>query len=103
MRSTHARRRAAARDAPPCSRTCSSPERPSGAVGSGLPDGVMRIAARSMKSSDPLTTPSNVRPSMRVTVTLAAFFTTCAFVMIRPVMGEETLGWRARGSAGAGC
>ena len=33
--------------------TCSSSDRPSGAVGSTFPDGLMRTAARSMYSSDP--------------------------------------------------
>mmetsp|Transcript_20262 Transcript_20262/g.68549 ORF Transcript_20262/g.68549 Transcript_20262/m.68549 type:complete len:373 (-) Transcript_20262:418-1536(-) len=70
--------------------TCSSSERPSGAVGSGFPDGLMRMAAKSMKSSVPLTRPSNVRPSMRVTVTLAAFFTTWALVMMSPSSDRMT-------------
>ena len=64
--------------------TCRSSDRPSGAVGRTLPDGLILMTARSRKSSEPFTVPSNVRPSVSVIVTLLALFTTCAFVMITP-------------------
>ena len=64
--------------------TCRSSDRPSGAVGSARPVGLILITARSRNSSEPLTVPSKVRPSVSVTVTLFALLTTCAFVMITP-------------------
>mmetsp|Transcript_5253 Transcript_5253/g.14087 ORF Transcript_5253/g.14087 Transcript_5253/m.14087 type:complete len:323 (-) Transcript_5253:631-1599(-) len=64
--------------------TCKSSLMPSGATGTLIPFVSIFTTARSKRSSLPFTTPMNDRPSVSVTVTFEAPFTTCAFVTSSP-------------------